>query len=440
MRKRVSDSLDVIAGALGDAFVRGAWTVRAMVERAKPVFRGAPIDTAELRTLALAVRRKYPVAPVHRPGELRQFISERIVQRELRTLMTAPVGVSWTFSPVAMGPRRWPVPTIVSIEELADGFGVTVPQLRWLADERGLERSVESEALRNYKYTWIPKRHGRWRLIEAPKERLKRIQRIVLVDVLASVPTHPDAYGFVRGCSAVDAARVHVGREVVIRMDLEDFFTSIPRSRVAAIFRQIGYPEPMARLFAALTTNQVPPLEFGRRDLTSTHKAKLRSPHLPQGSPTSPMLANLVAYRLDCRLSGLARSFRLAYSRYADDVVFSGDRLSATRLTSLLGMVQAIIEDEGFVVHHRKTRAMPSNVRQRVNGIVVNDRTNIARSERDQLRATLHNCVRFGPLSQNREQRNDFGAYLLGRISWINSCNPEAGAKLRATFDQIRWA
>lgn len=83
---------------------------------------------------------------------------------------------------------------------------------------------------------------------------------------------------------------------------------------------------------------------------------------------------------------------------------------------------------------------MPSNARQRVNGIVVNGRTNIARSERNQLRAILHNCVRSGPQTQNREQRSDFGAYLLGRISWVNSCNPEAGAKLRATFDQIRWA
>ena len=436
----MSDSLDVIAGALGDAFVRGAWTVRAMVERATPVYRGAPIDTAELRTLALAVRRKYPTAPVHRPAEFRQFISERIVQHECRTLMAAPLGVSWTFSPVAMGPRRWPVPTIVSIEDLADGLGITVPQLRWLADERGLERSVESEALRNYAYTWIPKRHGRWRLIEAPKDRLKRILRILLVDVLGPVPVHPAAYGFVRGRSAINAASIHCGHELVVRVDLEDFFTSVPRSRVAATFRQLGYPEPIARLFAALTTNQVPRHILADRDFTATQRAKLRSPHLPQGSPTSPMLSNLAAHRLDCRLLGLASSFGFSYSRYADDLVFSGHRLPTARLTSLLGLMRAIVEDEEFAVNPRKTRTMRASERQRVTGLVVNDRTNVARPERDELRAILHNCVRFGPHSQNRDQRSDFGAYLLGRISWINASNPEAGARLRATFDQIRWS
>ncbi len=410
-----------------------------MVDRAAGVFRDATPRRDELRALVTALRSVYSNAPAHRPGELSRVISRFIVEAELKTLATAPGGVAWMFSPVAMGESRWPIPPVASIDELAAGFGVTVLQLRWLADERGAERTVTDERLRNYVYRWVPKRGDRWRLIEAPKDRLKRIQRVLLLDVLGPVPVHHAAMGFVRGKSVIDAASAHVGREVVIRIDLADFFTTVTRAQVAAIFRTIGYPEPIARLFAALSTNQAPSFISGDHRLDATARARLRTPHLPQGAPTSPMLANLAAYRLDCRLSGVARAFALSYTRYADDLVFSGDRLSTTRISSLLGLAQAVIEDEGFTVNHRKTNIMASSTRQRVTGIIVNDRLNVARTERDRLRATLHNCVRSGPDSQNLDGVADFRSHLLGRVSWIRSCNTEAGDRLLESFALIDW-
>ena len=438
MNRALNDG-DVVSMALADAFLVGAWTIRSMTERAASVYRQSPPLTADLRTLATAVRRRYATAPRDRPAELARFITLRIAVRNLVSLTRRGDGIAWKFAPVTMGRSAWPVPPITSIDELANGFGVTVGQLRWLADERGLEQSVTDERLRNYVYRWNAKGGNRWRLIEAPKDRLKKIQRILLIDVLGSVPVHERAFGFVRGRSAVDAAACHVARDVVIRIDLEDFFTTIPRAKVAAIFRTIGYPEPIARLFAALTTNQTPTALLRDERLTPTMAMKLRTPHLPQGAPSSPTLANLAAYRLDCRLSGLATSFRFTYTRYADDLVFSGDRLSSTRLTSLLGLMQAIIEDEGFVVNHHKTKVMASSARQQVTGIVVNDRLNVARAERDALRAILHNCSRSGPQPQNTDELPDFRAHLLGRISWVAHCNPDAGERLRESFARINW-
>jgi hypothetical protein len=162
--------------------------------------------------------------------------------------------------------------------------------------------------------------------------------------------------------------------------------------------------------------------------------------HLPQGAPTSPALANLCAYRLDCRLAALARSVDAQYTRYADDLAFSGAEALERCARRFHVHVCRIALEEGFEVHTRKTRFMRQGVRQQLAGVVVNRRPNVPRGEYDRLKAILCNCVRHGPASQNRAGRPDFQAYLAGRIAYVQMLNAARGRRLRTLFDRVAWA
>ena len=137
---------------------------------------------------------------------------------------------------------------------------------------------------------------------------------------------------------------------------------------------------------------------------------------------------------MDCRLAGLARRAGAVYTRYADDLAFSGDDVDW-----ISPYAAAIVEDEGFIVNHRKTRIMRQGVRQRLAGIVVNQGMNIIRPDFDLLKAILTNCVRLGPEGQNREGHADFRAHLRGRVGFVEMIHAGRGARLRAIFDRIAW-
>jgi hypothetical protein len=136
------------------------------------------------------------------------------------------------------------------------------------------------------------------------------------------------------------------------------------------------------------------------------------TPHLPQGAPTSPALANICCYRLDCRLTALSESAGATYTRYADDLAFSGDHNFEKRVERFSASVAAILQEEGLRVHHRKTRVMRQSVRQHLAGLVTNEKANVVRRDFDQLKAVLTNCVRHGAESQNRDGRPDFRSHL----------------------------
>ena len=162
-------------------------------------------------------------------------------------------------------------------------------------------------------------------------------------------------------------------------------------------------------------------------------------PHLPQGAPTSPALANIGCYRLDSRLSALAKSASASYTRYADDLAFSGDWEFERRVERFAEHVGAILLEEGFRANHRKTRIMRRGVRQQLAGLVTNEKMNVARRDFDLVKAVLTNCVRHGPESQNRERRPDFRSHLQGRVSFVEMINPARGKRLRDIFDRIQW-
>jgi hypothetical protein len=105
----------------------------------------------------------------------------------------------------------------------------------------------------------------------------------------------------------------------------------------------------------------------------------------------------------------------------------------------LCALVGAIALEEGFQLQHRKTRLMRRSQRQEVTGIVVNDHPAIRRADYDHLRAVLHNCVRFGPAGQNRDDHDDFRGYLEGAVAWVGQVQPDRGAKLQALLRRVEW-
>ena len=330
------------------------------------------------------------------------------------------------------------LPVFHTPEELARWLDLPVGKVAWLIDRFSAGYRPESERTAHYHYRWLKKRSGGLRLIEAPKRTLKSVQARILTGILDSVPPHASAHGFVARRSILTNARPHVGSRVVLKFDLENFYASVRFGRVVAIFRSMGYSREAALWLSRLTTSALPPNMPFLKDDPSALLPFLRR-HLPQGAPTSPALANLSAYSLDVRLSGLARSFGARYSRYADDLTFSGSQQLVRALPVFIPLVTQVIRDERFRVNRKKRKVVRNNQRQVVTGVVVNERPNISRRDYDRLKAILTNCVRHGPSTQNRESHDDFAAHLHGRIAHASHLNPARGARLLDLYRQIDW-
>ncbi|MGN6868989.1 MAG: reverse transcriptase family protein [Solirubrobacteraceae bacterium] len=440
----------VLADELAEAFLTAPWKRDAVAESGAARLDRWP---GWMEALAIRVIAVYPASPVERRFELAALIESFLAEHAPWPGEPEPPQISRLLvsEPTARFRRLdhdWPIAQIESVSGLAERLELSDGQLAWLADVRSLERSVAHEKLRNYRYRVVPRRGGLPRVLEAPKARLKEIQRWMLNDILAPVPPHEAAQGFTRGRSVATHARLHSGQAVVLRLDLKDFFASVTAGRVFGIFRTLGYSRPVAHMLTGLSTNTIPEAVW-QAVPRSTDPAlipprfwlgrALATPHLPQGAPTSPALANLAAFRLDRRLTGLAMSAGLRYSRYADDLTFSGSMRLRRRRRHWEALVAEIAGDEGFAINERKTALHSAAGRQSVCGVVVNVRPNVLRSEYDELKAILHNAAAHGPASQNRAGIADFEAHLRGRISWVASLNPARGEKLSRRFTEIRW-
>ncbi len=255
-----------------------------------------------------------------------------------------------------------------------------------------------------YRAVRIPKRSGGVRILEIPDDALMAEQRQILAWLCArKLAASSYAHGFVKGRSIASNAAPHVGKKVVIRLDLEDFFPSVTSEMARQALHENGLPLEAVSVVVETCT-----LEN----------------RLPQGAPTSPFLANLVAARLDVRLAGLARKWkRGAYTRYADDLIFSADDRA---LNNLIPVAERIIRDCGFRVNARKLRIYRSGSRQWVAGVVVNTRPNVPFEVRHNLRAAIHQAREA--LLTSADAVVDLPR-LRGLASYAHSINPTAGAR-----------
>lgn len=280
--------------------------------------------------------------------------------------------------------------------QIAAALGTTEQQIRALADRPPYRR-------------WrVAKRAGGLRELAEPMPRLKAAQRWLLRQVLDRLPVHEAAHGSRAGRSIVTFAAPHAGAGILLKADLRDFFGTITAPRVRGLLLGLGHPHDDASTIAMLCT-----AELGRT----------RS--LPQGAPTSPAIANAIAYRLDQWCTALARQHGGHYTRYVDDLAisFGLDQPANQILEDMI----AIVRREGFRLHYGKTRLEPSHQRQEVAGLVVNASPRPRREMLRRLRAAVDQAGRATP--QEVE-------HLRGMIGYVTMCSPKLGERLAHMLEE----
>lgn len=321
------------------------------------------------------------------------------------------------------------LPVLKTAQEVAHAMGITVPELRFLTFHRPVSRVC------HYQRFYVPKRTGGLRLISAPMPRLKRAQHWILDHVLALLPVHESAHGFIRGRSIVTNAGPHVAQSIVINLDLKDFFPSIRYPRVRGLFQSFGYSPQVATLFALLCTE----LPTDKVEIDGLHfYVQNGVRHLPQGAPSSPMLTNLLCRRLDKRLMGLAQKWGFRYTRYADDMTFSVDIDHVQHLGCLLSGVRYILAQEDFTLHPKKQRIMRASRRQEVTGIVVNHHPTVCRETLHRFRSTVYQVEKDGPSGKHWNGNKDVLSALHSFAHFVKMVDPAKGIPLCAKVASLR--
>jgi RNA-directed DNA polymerase len=246
----------------------------------------------------------------------------------------------------------------------------------------------------------IKKKSGALRTIHAPLKGLKSILRALNFVLQCMYEPHSTVTGFVRDKSIVDNAKKHVGNHYVFNLDLKDFFHSFDRNRVKMGFYFEPFnlkdeKEPLAFLLASLCTH---PFEIDGEVKTV----------LPQGSPTSPTLTNILCKKLDRRLNGLAKRFGATYTRYADDITFSSSHNIYNEDSFNKELKRIIEDDQQLVINPKKTRLQKSGYRQETTGLIVNQKVNVRRKYVKQIRMWLYYWEKYGYIKAEEIFKKDY--------------------------------
>lgn len=348
--------------------------------------------------------------PILSPREAARWFSKTFLtrNRQLRDLVTDEEQL-----------QRLGLPVWRNEDDIARALGLTPGMLRHFSIHREKERTP------HYVTFAIKKRSGGERLIMAPKRRLKAIQRQLLVALVDKLPVTAHAHGFLRGRSIRTGAEPHVGRRVVVHLDLQDFFPTVTFARVRGFLIACGYGYPVATTLAVVMTEaQRQPVEVNGE----VFHVPVGQRHCVQGAPTSPGLCNAIVAKLDRRLAGLAGKFAAAYTRYADDLTFSGD-LDAGAAGRLLHHAVKIIRSEGFATNAKKTRIMHRGGAQRVTGVTVNQVIGLSRHERRRLRAAVHHVAKGAPVEPATSVR--------GKLAYLAMLNREQADRLLRYWNRL---
>ena len=294
--------------------------------------------------------------------------------------------------------------TLNSPQDLAEYLEVPIRTLYFLT------RSTSSF----YRKCEEPKSGGGIRVFLKPQGELKRIQKLIDRRILKHIPTHPIIHSYRKGRSQVTNAELHVGKSYVLKADRKDFFPTITPAIVDDVFRNLGFGNALAKLLTSICTHE---------------------DQLPQGAPTSPAIANLVQVPLARRLYSLAKQHGVTCSIFGDDVYLSGSQ----RVNNLKNLVFRIIEDGGFALNQEKSKVLTSDEQQLVTGVVVNEKTNVSKSYRREVRAIIHNCRTKGVASQFDVNPQKAKLSLKGKINHVKRLNPRHGEQLQNQFKSIEW-
>lgn len=327
------------------------------------------------------------------------------------------------------------LPVIFSTSHLSMLMGIELHTMNYILKNRRSQ----------YKNYEIKKRKGGTRQISSPHATLKNIQQWINKNILQVIPIHEEAYGFCQKKSIVDNAQKHISSDYIFNVDLLKFFDTITEERVFGIFQSFGYHPNLAVDLAKLCTSYLNQDYVDSFDNVCRDKFKkiVNKAVLPQGAPTSPTLSNIIARRLDKRLLGYALNNNLQYSRYADDITFSGIGEKSLKMS----VISKIIQEEGFEINKSKIRYFgKSSNKHMVTGLIVSDKIRIPKKFKKEVERHLYFCIKYGVEShiKSLEERTGykkgyFNEWIKGKICFINMVEPQEGEKLFAKYNSINW-
>lgn len=260
-----------------------------------------------------------------------------------------------------------------------------------------LEQILDKIVFKYHRFR-IKKRKGGYRSISSPEKDLKAIQRTIYHHILSPEKIHPAATGFRKGISIIRNAQQHVGKSEVLKTDIVNFFSYITQEDVVNAFIKIGYPENIANVLAELCCYN------GR---------------LPQGAPSSPALSNIVVFGMDRQLAELSNQQGLTYTRYADDLVFSGNHLNAE---IVFPMIKKIVNREGFAVNLKKTRYMNRGKRKIITGISISSekKLTIPKAKKREIRKNVHFVLTKGLAEHQKFIKSTDPVYLKRLLCYLS--------------------
>jgi len=298
-----------------------------------------------------------------------------------------------------------------------------------------------------YHFYQINKKRGGKRQIAVPHKKLKHIQQWIKINILDKIKYSEYANAYIKERSILTNALNHINSEIILNIDLTKFFETINENRIYAIFKRLGYHTNLAVDFAKICTCLIPPTYFKtfntleRSLFKNIFEKKIAV--LPQGAPTSPALSNLVCENLDKRLNGLAMVQNVNFSRYADDLTFSGKKNDIPRLS----IIKKIIQQENFYINWKKVKRYKSGQRQMVTGLLVNDnKVRIPKKFKKEIYRHLHFCSKYGAKQHFDYLKNYHGIdkgfqkeWLFGKICYVKAIEPEEASKMIGIFNKIEW-
>lgn len=306
-----------------------------------------------------------------------------------------------------------------------------------------------------YRVFAIRKRSGGKRFICVPESGLLDVQRWIHDHILCSpaalsgLSSHATA--FTPGSSHIVNAKRHVNAAWILKLDITRFFESVSERQVYRVFRSLGYRALVAFCLTRVCTRVLPASTDNRlfRRIKRWQPGKQRKflgsrvvGHLPQGAPTSPMLANLVCAALDADLQKISVREGLTYTRYADDMTFSGEIVDRSAAAKIAREVSAVVGRYGFDINTQKTSIAKNGGRKIVTGLSVNDDViRLPRAYKDEIRQELFYLGKHGIESHcSRIGHKNHLSYLLrlaGRIRYAISVEPVFGQLMMDKFHYI---
>ena len=264
--------------------------------------------------------------------------------------------------------------------------------------------------------------------------RLKSLQYWILENILNKIPLHSSANGFIAERSILTNAAHHIAKDVVVNIDLKDFFPTVNYARVKGLFSKLGYSEKIATILALVCT------EPEREEATLDGKKYFIASGkriLPQGAPTSPAITNIICYKLDRRFKGMADKLEFSYTRYADDLSFSAAGTEqVNKVQQLLWRAKRIITEEGFTIHPDKVKVMRKGSKQEVTGIIVNKKPGINRKMLHRFRAVIQQVSKHG-LENKKWKGGNIVAEMTGYANFVAQVKPAQGNKMKAQLQEI---